>query len=145
MKLKSGLSKGFAVALLILAISGLANAATKGMFVVVTAEEPEVQLMAFVLTREAMKKGHYVRVLLCGPAGELALKGSTETVLKPKGESPQMLLRSFIDSGVSVNVCPLFPANRGLKPDQLLEGIGIGKPPEGIGAILEEGVKLFTF
>jgi len=145
MKVASWIFNGILLVCLAFSSTVAMSAPTKGMFTIITAAEPEVQMMALVLTQEAEKKGHYVRIMLCGSAGSLALHNSEETLLKPINRSPQTLLRGFIKRGVTVNVCPLFLPNRGLKPDQLLDGVGIGKPPEGIGAMLEENIQLFSF
>jgi len=145
MKMTSWVLKSIFLTFLAVSSSAAVSAPTRGMFVIVTAADPEVQMMAMVLTREAEKKGNYVRIMLCGAGGSLALKESEETLLKPINKSPQMLLRGFIERGVTVNVCPLFLPNRGFKTDQLLDGVGIGKPPEGIGAMLEENIRLFAF
>jgi predicted peroxiredoxin len=146
MKVKSRLLMG---ALSLALISGCAwlqpSSPTKGMFVVVTDPEPEVQLMALVLSTQALEQGKYVRVLVCGPAGKLVVRDSEQTLVKPLNKSPQMLLKGLVSRDVEVNVCPLYLAERGLKPEVLIDGVGIGTPSQGIDAVLEDGVKLFTF
>jgi predicted peroxiredoxin len=117
----------------------------KGMFVVVTSPDPQTQLMAMVLSTQVVKKGKYVRVLLCGAGGDLALRNGKEVILKPKHKSPQMLLRNLIKKGVTVQVCPLYLPNKGASPADLIEGVTQAKPPLVAEALLEEEVKLFTF
>ncbi|MCG8374848.1 MAG: DsrE family protein, partial [Chlorobiales bacterium] len=77
--------------------------------------------------------------------GELALKGSKQTMLKPLEKSPQMLLKNLVKKGVTVEVCPLFLPNKGISPDNLIEGVTVAKPPVVAEKLREKGIKLFTF
>ena len=69
------------------------------VFVVLTTADVQTQLMALVLTTQMSKHGEVDQILLCGPAGDLAVKNSRETLLKPINKSPQMLLQSLIENG----------------------------------------------
>ena len=125
--------------------SQAADDETKGLFVVVTSPDVQTQMMAMVLSTKTVEQGKSVRMLLCGPGGELALKGSEQTVLKPLEKSPQMLLKNLVKKGVTVEVCPLFLPNKGISPDNLIEGVTVAKPPVVAEKLREKGVKLFTF
>ncbi len=116
-----------------------------GIFVVVTAPDPQVQTMAMSLSLQVLNRGKTIHILLCGPAGELAVKGSAETVLKPLNKSPQELLRGFLKKNITVEVCPFFIANSDWSEADLLPGVGMAKPPDVAAGMLEPGVKLFTF
>jgi hypothetical protein len=118
---------------------------TKGLFVVVTTPDVQTQMMAMVLSTQTIKQGKSVRMLLCGPAGELAVKNSEQTMLKPLNKSPQMLLLGLIKSGATVEMCPLFLPNKGADATVLIDGVSIAKPPVVAQKLREEGVKLFTF
>jgi predicted peroxiredoxin len=115
------------------------------MFVVVTSPEPQTQLMAMVLSTQAVMKNKHVHILLCGPGGDLALKGGKEVTLKPKNVSPQMLLKGLIKKGVPVQVCALYLPNADKTPADLIDGVTPARPPAIAGALLEPGIKLFTF
>ena len=117
----------------------------KGLFVVVTTPDAQTQMMAMVLSTKTVEQGKSVRMLLCGPGGELALKDSKQTVLKPLEKSPQMLLKNLVKKGVTVEVCPLFLPNKGASPDNLIEGVTVAKPPVVAEKLREKGIKLFTF
>ena len=119
--------------------------AVKGMFVVVTSSDPQTQLMAMVLSTQTLKKEKYVRVLLCSSGGDLALKNGKEVILKPINKSPQMLLKDLINNGVTVQVCPLYLPNKEASLADLITGVTQAKPPLIAEALLEPGVKLFTF
>lgn len=119
---------------------------TKGLFVVVTTGDPQTQLMAMSLSTQVKLKGKSLRILLCDSAGELAVKGSREVVLKPIDKSPQMLMKALISQGVKVEVCPFFLANKAFAtPADLIDGVSVAQPPLVADALLEPGTKLFTF
>lgn len=137
------------LALLMMVVMSLQSHAaddeTKGLFVVVTTPDVQTQMMAMVLSTQTINQGKSVRMLLCGPAGELAVKNSDQTMLKPLNKSPQMLLLGLIKSGATVEMCPLFLPNKGADAAVLIDGVSIAKPPVVAQKLREEGVKLFTF
>lgn len=136
-----------AIALAVFTAFGLGPAAAddEGLFVVVTSPDAQTQGMAMVLSIQARKRGAPVRVLLCGPGGDLALKGSPQTVLKPRGLTPQGMLSTLIGMGVTADVCALYLPNNGKSPADLIDGVGVAKPPAIAAAIVEDDTKLFTF
>lgn len=117
----------------------------KGLFVIVTSHDPMAQMMSMILSTQTINQGRSVRVLLCGKASELALKGSEETIFKPRNKSPQMLLKGLIARGVKVEVCPLFLPNTGKKLTDLIAGVTVAKPPVIAAAMAEDGIKLLTY
>ena len=129
----------------IMPLQAMASDVTKGLFVVVTTGDVQTQMMAMVLSTQTVEQGKSVRMLLCGPGGELAMKNSKQTLVKPLDKSPQMLLKNLIKKGVTVEVCPLFLPNKGAAPDKLIEGVSVAKPPVVAQKLREEGIKLFTF
>jgi predicted peroxiredoxin len=147
MKIKKHLKKVMLVTVILASLNGLAVAqkAVNGLFVVVTSPEPQTQMMAMVLANQAAMKGKTVQVLLCGPGADLALKQRKEVILKPKNQSPQLLLKNLIKKGVVVQVCALYLPNKGRTASDLIQGVTPAKPPEIAEVLLEAGVKLFTF
>jgi predicted peroxiredoxin len=115
------------------------------LFVVLTTPDVQTQTMALVLTTEVFRQHKAIRILLCGPAGDLALREGEERIVQPINKSPQMLLRSLIERGVTVQICPLYLPNRGASADELIEGVTRAKPPLVAEQLLREGVRLFTF
>ena len=83
---------------LAVAAATLAGAAARAddkvnLVTVLTAAEPQTQLMTMVLNMQSMKQGASVHILLCGPAGDLALKDAPAPATapqKPKGMSPML-------------------------------------------------------
>ncbi len=115
------------------------------LFVVVTSADPQTQGMAMVLSMQSVKQGAKVRVLLCGPGGEMALKGAPQTGLKPKNVTPQAMLGMVMGMGVTAEVCALYLPNAGKTADDLIDGVGVAKPPAIASALLAPNTRLFTF
>ena len=115
---------------------------------ILTAPEPQTQLMAMVLSMQSLQKGSSVDILLCGPAGDLALKdapaGATAPQ-RPKGMSPQKLMQMIMKKGGRVSVCAIYLPNKGLQATALLGGVGQAKPPEMAGKLLAEHTKVMSF
>ncbi|MBN1929648.1 MAG: DsrE family protein [Chlorobiaceae bacterium] len=122
-----------------------AQSSNKGLFVIVTPGDSMTQMMAMVLSTQTLNQGRSVRVLLCGEAGKIALKGSKETLFKPTNKSPQMLLKGLIAKGVKVEVCPLFLPNTGKQPSDLIAGVTVANPAAVASALAEDGIKLLTY
>ncbi|MCP4348838.1 MAG: hypothetical protein GY795_25445 [Desulfobacterales bacterium] len=117
----------------------------KGVFLVITASDPQTQLMAMSLSTQIVAKGKSLRILLCGPGGDLALRDGKEVILKPINKSPQMLLKNLINNNIRVEICPFYLANRGGSMADLIDGITPANPGLVADGLIEPGVKLFTF
>ncbi|MEO0426330.1 MAG: hypothetical protein AAF160_02705 [Pseudomonadota bacterium] len=140
----------FAALALMPLIAGPVSAADEkpSIVTVLTAPEPQTQLMAMVLSMQSIQQGAAVRVLLCGPAGDLALKDappSATAAQKPKGISPQGLMQKIIATGAPVEVCAIYLPNKGVGPDALIEGVAAARPPEMAGHLLADDARLLTF
>ena len=118
------------------------------MVTILTSEEPQTQLMSMVLTMQSMKQGASAYVLLCGPAGDLALKEAPAPATapqEPKGMSPQGLMQNIMKQGATVEVCAIYLPNKGVGADALLDGIGSAKPPEMAARMLAEDTRIMSF
>lgn len=115
------------------------------LFVVVTSPDNQTQGMAMVLTTQAVQRGASAHVLLCGPAGDLALQESAPPALKPRDVTPKQMLEGLIAKGVPVEVCALYLPNGGHQAGDLIEGVGAAMPPAISEMMLAEGVRYFTF
>jgi intracellular sulfur oxidation DsrE/DsrF family protein len=129
--------------------AGLARAEDTGPLVtVVTADNAQTQLMAMVLTAQAVEQGHAVRVLLCGPAGDIALADAPESATAgqpPMGASPQGLMQKIMASGATVEVCAIYLPGKGLQPDALIDGVGVAQPPDMAAAMLADDTVVWSF
>jgi len=126
---------------------GLANAQsdTESLFVVLTSDDAETQMMAMVLATQSLNKDVPVRVLLCSDAGDLALKDSESPAFAPADRSPKQLMMGLMNNGVKVEVCGIYLPNRDYTEADLIDGIGTAAPPEVAGFMKQEGVRYFTF
>lgn len=114
-------------------------------FIVVTSADPQTQAMAMILGHQAVDNGAEVRVLLCGPGGDMALKGAEMPVLKGPDKTPQQLLGGLIQRGATAEVCGIYLPNSTHTAADLMEGVAPVKPPV-IGAYMAQpDVRYFTF
>lgn len=121
---------------------------TPNLVTVLTAPEQQTQLMSMVLTMQAMKQGSKVHVLLCGPAGDIALKDapiSATAPQKPKGMSPQGLMQTIIVKGGSVELCAIYLPNKGVGLDALIDGVTSAKPPAMAKLLLAPDTRIMSF
>lgn len=136
-----------------LAVAGLIGAAAgadepKRVVTIVTSENPQTQLMSMVLTMQSIQQGATAQILLCGPAGDLALAeppASAVAPQQPKGMSPQGLMRKIMATGVKVEVCAIYLPNKGVGAEALLEGVGMAKPPAMAAALIADHTTVLSF
>lgn len=134
-----------AAGLLSMSVSAVAEQA-KGLNVMVTSADRQTQMMAMVLSLQTIKKhGKAVNMVLCGSAGDLALKDTKTEPFKPSGKSPTMLLNKIISMGASVQVCPLYLPNADKAPEALIDGITVAKPPIVAGKLLDADYRILTY
>lgn len=116
---------------------------------VLTAPEPQTQLMAMVLTMQAVEQGKAAHILLCGPAGDLAPKeapASATAGQPPRDLSPQGLMRAIIGKhGTKVEVCAIYLLGRGATPQVLVDGVGVAKPAEMAAAITAPTARVMSY
>jgi len=115
---------------------------------VLTAPDPQTQLMSMVLSMQALQKGAAVDILLCGPAGDLALADAPPSATapqKPKGMSPQGLMQKVMAAGATVEVCALYLPNKDIGADALIEGISPAKPPAMAAKLLADNTRILSF
>lgn len=117
----------------------------KGLNLLLTANDTQTQMMAMVISSKALEQNKDVRIVLCGSAGDLALKDSKNESLKPMNKSPKDLLNVMIEKGVNVRVCPLYLPNKGLEKDALINGVSVAKPDEVTVELLDESYKNLSY
>jgi len=116
---------------------------------IVTAAEPQTQLMAMVLTLNAVQQGATAQILLCGPAGDIALQDAPETATAgqpPRDASPQGLMRMMMaDHDVTVEVCAIYLPGKGADAAVLLDGVSPAAPDAAARAILADTSVVMSF
>lgn len=114
---------------------------------ILTAPEPQTQLMAMVLTMQALMQGHEAHILLCGPAGDVALQDAPETATMPqppRDMSVQGLMKGIMDRGGTVEVCAIYLPGKGLDASALIDGVTAAKPDAMAAAMMAENVRLLS-
>ncbi|TCP41311.1 DsrE family protein [Rhodovulum marinum] len=139
--------KATALAVVLAATPALAKDAVK-LVTVVTDANPQTQLMSMVLTNQAIDRGMPTRILLCGPAADIALKDAPEAATAPqppKGASPQALLQAAMKKGAKAEVCAIYLPGKGLGPEALIEGVGVAQPPAMAKAMADRRARVWSF
>ena len=116
---------------------------------VVTSPNPQTQLMSMVLTMQAAQQGADAHILLCGPAGDIALKDAPESATvgqPPRDMSPQSLMQMVREkTGATVEVCAIYLPGKGTDQSALLDGIGVAKPPEMAARLIAPNTRVLSF
>ena len=115
---------------------------------ILTAPEAETQLMAMVLTKQAMDQGAKAHILLCGPGGDVALQdapASATAPQEPRGMSPQGLMKVIMAEGGTVEVCAIYLPNKGTGPEVLIDQVGVAKPPAMAARLLTDDTRILSF
>lgn len=118
------------------------------LFTILTSADPQTQLMSMVLSMQAMQQGSRVHILLCDPAGDLALKDAPATATapqKPRGMSPQGLMQKIMETGAGVEVCAIYLPNKGVGPEALLDGVTAAQPRAMAARLLAPNTRILSF
>ncbi len=126
-----------------------AQEAPETLVTILTAPEPQTQLMAMVLALQAAQQGATPHVLLCGPAGDIALRdapGSATAPQPPRGVSPQALLGRIAGMpGAKVEVCAIYLPGRGDGPEVLMDGVTVADPSRMAAAMIAPGARIASY
>lgn len=143
-------SKILSASLLSLGMATTAQAEDPNKLItILTSPEPQTQLMAMVLTMNAMAAGAKAEMLLCGPAGDIALKDAPASATAgqpPKNASPQGLMKMMMaKNGLKVQVCAIYLPGKGADASILSEGVTAAKPNAMGAAIVAKDTALMSF
>jgi hypothetical protein len=116
---------------------------------ILTAPEPQTQLMAMVLALQAAGQGAAPHVLLCGPAGDIALRDAPESATAPQpplGASPQGLLsRIAAMPDARVEVCAIYLPAIEADESVLIDGVGVAQPAAMAGAMIAPNARIASY
>ncbi|KPP89657.1 MAG: putative peroxiredoxin [Rhodobacteraceae bacterium HLUCCA08] len=115
---------------------------------VVTADNPQTQLMAMVLSAQAMEQGNSLHILLCGDGGDMGLAEAPADITAPqppRDMSPQGLMQMLMQNGATVEVCAIYLPGMGADESVLLEGVGVAQPAAMAAAMAAEGTQVWGF
>lgn len=119
------------------------------LITILTAPEPQTQLMAMVLTMNAMAAGAQAEMLLCGPAGDIALQDAPASATAgqpPKDASPQGLMKMMMaQKGLKVQVCAIYLPGKGADASVLVEGVTAAAPDAMGAAIVAKDTTVMSF
>jgi len=105
--------------------------------------------MAMVLTMNTMAAGAEAEMLLCGPAGGIALKdapASATTGQPPRYASLQGLMKMMMEkSGLKVQVCAIYLPSKAGDASILIDGVTPAAPDAMSAAIVAPGTSSLTF
>lgn len=119
------------------------------LITILTAPEPQTQLMAMVLTMNAIGAGAEAEILLCGPAADIALKDAPASATAgqaPKGASPQGLMKMLMaKKGTKVQVCAIYLPGKGADASILVDGVTAAAPNAMGAAIVADDTTVMSF
>ena len=122
---------------------------TNRLITILTAPEPQTQLMAMVLTMNAMAAGAEAEMLLCGPAADIALKDAPASATAgqpPRDASPQGLMRMMMEkNGLSVKVCAIYLPGRNADASILIDGVTAAMPDAMGASIVADDTTVMSF
>jgi hypothetical protein len=121
----------------------------RNLVTILTAPEPQTQLMAMVLTMNAVQQGASAQILLCGPGADIALKDAPETATAgqpPRDASPQGLMRMMMAQlDVKVEVCAIYLPGLNAEASVLLDGVTPAAPDAMARAIIADDTVVMSF
>ena len=119
------------------------------LITILTSDEPQTQLMAMVLTMNAIDAGAEAEMLLCGPAGDIALQDAPASATAgqpPRDASPQGLMQMMMaQKGLTVQVCAIYLPSKGADASVLIEGVTVAAPDAMGAAIVAPGTTVMSF
>lgn len=138
-----------ALAATALTLPANAQEAPDTLVTILTAAAPQTQLMAMVLTMQAVAQGKQAHVLLCGPAGDLALKDAPAAATAPqppRDMSPQGLMTMIMSKpGTKVEVCAIYLPGKGAQADVLLDGVTVAQPGDMAAAMMAPNARVASY
>lgn len=126
-------------------VPALAADSKQKTLMLLSAPEAESQAFMLVLANELQGAGNPVHVLLCGAAGDSALKAAPEAATRavtPKGLSVKMLLEGLVKKGGKAEVCAIYLPNRKLAADALIDNVTPAQPPAIAAMMADPAVKV---
>ncbi|EEB85168.1 conserved hypothetical protein [Roseobacter sp. GAI101] len=105
--------------------------------------------MAMVLTMNAISAGADAEVLLCGPAGDIALRDAPASATAgqpPRDASPQGLMKMMmVQMGLKVQVCAIYLPGKSADASVLIDGVSTAAPDAMGDAIVAPNTSVMSF
>ena len=123
--------------------------AKPSLLVIVTSDDAQVQLMSMVLTMQSAKQGAKTNVLLCGSAGDMALRDAPNSVTTgqpPMNMSAQGLMKTVMEkTETTVEVCAIYLPGKGLDKSALIDGVTVADPAAIAKLMVDKDTKIASF
>lgn len=123
--------------------------AKPSLLVIVTSDDAQVQLMSMVLTMQSAKQGAETNVLLCGVAGDMALRDAPSSVTTgqpPMNMSAQGLMKTVMEkTKTKVEVCAIYLPGKGLDKSALIDGVAVADPAAIAKLMVDKDTKIASF
>lgn len=118
------------------------------LLAIITNPDPQSQFMAYTLIGSSGVSPQAIRILLCGPAADSALRGTVDASsarFGPNAATVQSRIEALAAGGATIEVCAIYLPSRGADASVLVEGVGVASPT-GIGPLMiSPDVKVLTF
>lgn len=122
---------------------------TPPLLVLVTSDNAQVQLMSMVLTMQSAQQGAATHVLLCGAAGDMALRDAPNSVTAgqpPMNMSAQGLMKTVMEkTKTKVEVCAIYLPGKGLDQSALIDGVTAADPAAIAKLMIDRDTKIASF
>ena len=122
---------------------------TPSVLINVTSDDAQVQLMSMVLTMQSAQQGAKTNVLLCGAAGDMALRDAPNSVTAgqpPMNMSAQGLMKTVIEkTNTKVEVCAIYLPGKGLDQSALIDGVTVADPAAIAKLMISRDTKIASF
>ena len=109
----------------------------------------EVSAHGTAYDRGRAQQGAAPHILLCGPAGDIALKdapASATAPQPPRDMSPKGLLGKIAEMpNAKVEVCAIYLPGKGLQADALMDGVTVAQPPAMAAAMIAPNARIASY
>lgn len=122
-----------------------AAATGQKLLMLLSSETAEAQAFNLVLANQVQASGNSVHMLLCGAAGDAALKSVPEAATKPmtpQGMTVRSLMEALLTKGGIIEVCAIYLPNRKLQADALMDGVKAARPQDIAAMMVDPAVKV---
>lgn len=130
------------------AFTAQAEEAPERFVLTVYSNQGQLQGTAMNVAGSLVEENNEVHILLCGGAGELALRDRMPENLEPRGITPRELMEEVMANGVSVSVCPLFLPNTAFgryDTEDFVADVTEDTPQQMAERLSEAGTRVLSF
>ncbi len=139
------ISLGILFVLLVTAMTPLSAEKQRSIFYNITTDEAWKVGMALGQATKALEKGYKVTIHLNTRAVFIASKAFASDHNGASGKSLEDMLKTLLDKGAQVLMCPMCTKKAGLTKDDLIEGVIMGGPDITLKAMTADHTAVISF